>query len=136
MKAIGLVRLTKDPEVRYSQGDNSSATARFSVAARRRFPVNGVDVDFLNCVAFGKTAEVVEKFLKKGSLIEIIGHIQTGNYTNKDGQKIYTTDIVVDEFEFAGSKDNSDGAKPSSQVTGNEDFMKIDDSLEETLPFM
>ena len=103
MNKVQLVgRLTRDPEIRYSQGENATATARFSVAVNRRFKnaEGNYDADFINCVAFGKSAEFVEKYFKKGMAIGLTGRIQTGSYTNKDGQKVYTTDVVVEETEF------------------------------------
>ena len=107
MNKVQLVgRLTRDPEIRYSQGENATATARFSVAVNRRFKnaEGNYDADFINCVAFGKSAEFVEKYFKKGMAIGLTGRIQTGNYTNKDGQKVYTTDVIVEETEFVESK--------------------------------
>ena len=107
MNKVQLVgRLTRDPEIRYSQGENATATARFSVAVNRRFKnaEGNYDADFINCVAFGKSAEFVEKYFKKGMAIGLTGRIQTGSYTNKDGQKVYTTDVVVEETEFVESK--------------------------------
>ena len=124
-------RLTKDPEIRYSQGENATATARFSVAVSRRFKnaEGNYDADFINCVAFGKTAEFLEKYFKKGMAIGLTGHIQTGSYTNKDGQKVYTTDVIVEETEFVESKnasvnttkDTSTYSAPTSSVVVDED---------------
>ena len=110
MNKVQLVgRLTRDPEIRYSQGENATATARFSVAVNRRFKnaEGNYDADFINCVAFGKTAEFLEKYFKKGMAIGLTGHIQTGSYTNMDGQKVYTTDVIVEETEFVESKNAS-----------------------------
>lgn len=143
MNKVELVgRLTRDPEVRYTQGENASAIARFSVAVNRRFKNNegNYDADFINCVAFGKSAEFIEKYFKKGMAIGISGRIQTGNYTNKDGVKIYTTDVVVEEAEFVESK-NSGGASASSNASVNNNasssdgFMNIPDGIDEELPF-
>ena len=135
-------RLTKDPEIRYSQGENATATARFSVAVNRRFKnaEGNYDADFINCVAFGKSAEFVEKYFKKGMAIGLTGRIQTGSYTNKDGQKVYTTDVVVEETEFVESKgassaDNSNNSRPAPNVANNNDFMSIPDGVDEELPF-
>lgn len=124
-------RLTKDPEIRYSQGENATATARFSVAVSRRFKnaEGNYDADFINCVAFGKTAEFLEKYFKKGMAIGLTGHIQTGSYTNKDGQKVYTTDVIVEETEFVESKNASGNttkdtdtySTPTSSVVVDED---------------
>ena len=135
-------RLTRDPEIRYSQGENATATARFSVAVNRRFKNSegNYDADFINCVAFGKSAEFVEKYFKKGMAIGLTGRIQTGSYTNKDGQKVYTTDVVVEETEFVESKgassaDNSNNSRPAPSTANNNDFMNIPDGVDEELPF-
>ena len=143
MNKVQLVgRLTRDPEIRYSQGENATATARFSVAVNRRFKNSegNYDADFINCVAFGKSAEFVEKYFKKGMAIGLTGRIQTGSYTNKDGQKVYTTDVVVEETEFVESKgassaDNSNNSRPASSAANNNDFMSIPDGVDEELPF-
>ena len=143
MNKVQLVgRLTRDPEIRYSQGENATATARFSVAVNRRFKNSegNYDADFINCVAFGKSAEFVEKYFKKGMAIGLTGRIQTGSYTNKDGQKVYTTDVVVEETEFVESKgtssaDNSNTSRPAPSAVNNNDFMSIPDGVDEELPF-
>ena len=143
MNKVQLVgRLTRDPEIRYSQGENATATARFSVAVNRRFKNSegNYDADFINCVAFGKSAEFVEKYFKKGMAIGLTGRMQTGNYTNKDGQKVYTTDVVVEETEFVESKgassaDNSNNSRPAPSTANNNDFMSIPDGIDEELPF-
>ena len=143
MNKVQLVgRLTRDPEIRYSQGENATATARFSVAVNRRFKNSegNYDADFINCVAFGKSAEFVEKYFKKGMAIGLTGRIQTGSYTNKDGQKVYTTDVVVEETEFVESKgassaDNSNNSRPAPNTANNNDFMSIPDGVDEELPF-
>ena len=143
MNKVQLVgRLTRDPEIRYSQGENATATARFSVAVNRRFKNSegNYDADFINCVAFGKSAEFVEKYFKKGMAIGLTGRIQTGSYTNKDGQKVYTTDVVVEETEFVESKgasstDNSSTSRSTPNVANNNDFMSIPDGVDEELPF-
>ena len=143
MNKVQLVgRLTRDPEIRYSQGENATATARFSVAVNRRFKnaEGNYDADFINCVAFGKSAEFVEKYFKKGMAIGLTGRIQTGSYTNKDGQKVYTTDVVVEETEFVESKgassaDNSNNSRPTPIAANNNDFMSIPDGVDEELPF-
>lgn len=140
MNNVQLVgRLTRDPEVRYS--DNGSTVARFSVAVDRRFRKEGQqDADFISCVAFGKTAEFIEKWFRKGERIGLTGHIQTGSYTNQDNQKIYTTDVVADNVEFVESKGSSEGGQsasrpePSSAI--GDGFMNIPDDVEdEGLPF-
>lgn len=105
-KVILIGRLTKDPEIRYSQGETPMAIARYTLAVDRRFNRTGDDqtADFISCVAFGRLGEFAEKYLHKGTKIAVTGHIQTGNYTNKDGVKIYTTDVVVEDHEFVESK--------------------------------
>ena len=141
-KVILMGRLTRDPEVRYSAGDNAMAVARFSLAVDRRRRANGGDeqtADFINCVSFGKQAEFAEKYLRKGTKLLVTGRIQTGSYTNKDGVKVYTTDVVVEEQEFAESKGNSDNggfaqAAPAPQSAGD-GFMNVPDGIDEELPF-
>lgn len=133
MNKVELVgRLTRDPEVRYSTGENATCIARFSLAVNRRFKREGeADADFISCVAFGKSAEFLEKYFSKGMAIGISGRIQTGSYTNKDGNKVYTTDVVVEEVEFVEKK--GDGAQKASN---NEGYMSVPDgSLDEELPF-
>ena len=142
-KVILMGRLTRDPEVRYSQGDSALAIARFTLAVDRRFKKEGeASADFISCVAFGKQAEFIERFLHQGTKIVAEGRIQTGSYTNKDGQKVYTTDIVVENCEFAESK-NSAGAdngyassRPEPVSAVGDGFMNIPDGVEdEGLPF-
>ena len=124
-KVIIIGRFTRDPEIKYSTGENATATARFSLAVNRRFKnkEGNYDADFINCVAFGKTAEFIEKYFTKGMAIGITGRIQTGSYTNKEGQKVYTTDVVVEETEFVESKNKgtSDNV-PNSNANSNSDF--------------
>ena len=105
-KVILMGRLTRDAEIRYSQGETTTAIARFSLAVDRRFNRNNDEqsADFINCVAFGRIAEFLERFGKKGTKFVLEGRIQTGSYTNKDGQKVYTTDVVAENIEFAESK--------------------------------
>ena len=141
-KVILMGRLTRDPEVRYSQGDNSMAIARYSLAVDRRYKRDGDEqtADFINCVAFGKSGEFAEKYLHKGTKIVVVGRIQTGSFTNKDGQKVYTTDVVVEEHEFAESKNNGSGSGNSnvpsnSNTTSGDGFMNIPDGIDEELPF-
>lgn len=139
-KVILMGRLTRDPEVRYTQGDNASAVARFSLAVDRRFKKDGEQTaDFINCVAFGKTGEFIEKYGRKGTKFVVEGRIQTGSYTNKDGQKVYTTDVVVEQVEFAESKDSADGNTTNNTANSNAptdtSFMDIPDSIDEELPF-
>lgn len=136
-KVILMGRLTRDPEVRYSQGEQATAIARYTLAVDRRFKRDGDQTaDFIGCVAFGKLGEFAEKYLRKGTKVVVTGRIQTGSYTNKDGQKVYTTDVVVEECEFAESK-NSSGSdhapEPSSAV--GDGFMNIPDGIDEELPF-
>ncbi len=144
-KVILMGRLTREPEVRYSQGDNATAVARYTLAVDRRFNRNNDEqtADFINCVAFGKSGEFAEKYLHKGTKIAITGRIQTGSYTNKDGVKVYTTDVVVEDHEFAesknsaGSADNSGFApagRPAPAAAGD-GFMNIPDGIDEELPF-
>lgn len=140
-KVILMGRLTRDPEVRYSTGENATAIARYSLAVDRRFKRDGEPTaDFINCVVFGKGAEFAEKYLQKGTKIAVVGRIQTGSYTNKDGVKVYTTDVVVEEQEFAESKTASENNSKEStprQNHGSEDgFMNIPDGIDnEELPF-
>jgi single-strand DNA-binding protein len=137
-KVILMGRLTRDPEVRYSGGDNATAVARYSLAVDRRFKRdNEPSADFINCVGFGKTAEFAEKYFRKGMRICVVGRIQTGSYTNRDGQKVYTTDVVVEEQEFAESKGASEnnGADRPQPTTDSNGFMNIPDGIDEELPF-
>lgn len=138
-KVILIGRLTKDPEVRYSQGENKTAVARYSLAVDRKFKQDGQPTaDFINCIAFGKSGEFAEKYLRKGTKIAVTGRIQTGSYTNKDGNKAYTTDVVVEEHEFVESKCANSNANTNvgGLPTGNEDFMNIPSDLDsEELPF-
>ena len=109
-KVILMGRLTRDPEVRYSQGENALAIARYTLAVDRRFNRNNSDeqtADFINCVAFGRAGEFAEKYFRKGTKVAVTGRIQTGSYTNKDGVRVYTTEVVVEEQEFAESKNSS-----------------------------
>lgn len=141
MNKVELVgRLTKDPEVRYSTGEKATAIARFTVAANRKFKnaEGNYEADFINCQTFGKTAEFLEKFFKKGMMIGLTGRIQTGSYTNKDGVKVYTTDVVVDEAEFVESKGGNDNSSQTTTHTPNskDSFMNIPDGLDsDSLPF-
>lgn len=141
-KVILMGRLTRDPEVRYSQGENAMAIARYTLAVDRRFKRDGeATADFIGCVAFGKQGEFAEKYLRQGTKIAITGRIQTGSYTNKDGQKVYTTDVVVEEQEFAESKAAaSEGgfqqvSRPVPSEAVGDGFMNIPDGIDEELPF-
>lgn len=152
-KVILMGRLTRDPEVRYSQGENATAVARFSIAVDRRFKRQGEpDADFFNCTAFGKQAEFVERYLRKGIKIVVSGRVQNDNYTNKDGQMVYSVRVMVEEIEFAESKNaggndgggynggysnnNNYGGNQASAPSGAGDgFMNIPDGIDEELPF-
>lgn len=142
-KVILMGRLTRDPDIRYSQSGDNMAIARYTLAVDRRGRKqdNGSDqqtADFIGCVTFGKNAEFAEKYLRQGTKIAITGRIQTGSYTNRDGQKVYTTDVVVDEQEFAESKKETQDNAPSAPTYGTPDgdgFMNIPDGIDEELPF-
>ena len=147
-KVILMGRLTRDPEVRYAQGENSMAIARFSLAVDRRRQNNsdGQTADFINIVAFGRLGEFAEKYLHKGTKVALSGRIQTGSYTNKDGVRVYTTDVVVEDQEFAESKNasgqNEGGfgnsySAPARQTNNSfsDGFMNIPDGIDEELPF-
>ena len=134
-KWCGIGRLTKDPEIRYTTGENATAVARYTLAVDRRFKREGdATADFIPCVAFGKAAEFAEKYFKKGTKISVIGRIRTGSYTNKDGVKVYTTDVAVEEQEFAESKGGSHTNTESAEAV-SDDFMKIPEGSEDELPF-
>ena len=142
-KVILCGRLTADPEVRYTTGENAMAIARYSLAVDRRFARRdaGSDqqtADFIGCVAFGKSAEFAEKYLHKGTKMLIVGRIQTGSYTNRDGQKVYTTDVVIEEQEFAESKNASGGGANTgtTQRTYNDiPNMNVPEGTDDELPF-
>ena len=162
-KVILMGRLTRDPEVRYSQGgENSLAIARYTLAVDRRFKRNGDDqtADFIGCVAFGRNAEFAEKYFRQGLKVVVTGRIQTGSYTNKDGQKVYTTDVVVEEQDFAESKAAASSytggyqqqggyanapepqaapaptSRPAPSEAVSDGFMTIPEGIEEELPFI
>ena len=144
-KVILMGRLTRDAEIRYSQGESSTAIARFSLAVDRRFRRDNDEqtADFINCVAFNKTAEFLERCGRKGTKFVLEGRIQTGSYTNKDGQRVYTTDVVVENIEFAESKNSNGGdgysgagaSAPSPSGAAGDGFMNIPDGIDEELPF-
>ena len=148
-KVVLMGRLTRNPEVRYSQGQNGeqNAIARYTLAVDRRFKREGDEqnADFISCVAFGKQGEFAEKYLKQGTKVAISGRLQTGSYTNKEGQKVYTTDVVVEEQEFAESKNASGGNSggnaapagnpPAQESAPNDGFMNIPAGIENDLPF-
>lgn len=144
-KVILMGRLTRDPEVRYSQGENSMAIARYTIAVDRRVRRDGDQqtADFINCVAFGRSGEFAEKYFHKGIKIAVTGRIQTGSYTNKDGQRVYTTDVIVEEQEFAESKSASANNAGAAAANGNaagsaigDGFMNLPDGIDEELPFV
>ena len=135
-KIILCGRLTKDPEVRYSQGATPTAVARLSLAVNRKWKREGEpDADFFNCTAFKGQAEFIEKYLKKGSKVLISGRVQNDNYTNKDGQKVYSVNIMIEEIEFAESKNQSGNNISEPSQKSSDGFMTIPDGAEEELPF-
>ena len=150
-KVVLMGRLTRDPEVRYSQGENALAIARYTLAVDRRFKRDGEQTaDFINCVVFGKSAEFTERYFRQGMRVVVCGRIQTGSYTNRDGVKVYTTEVVVEEQEFAESKAASDNyaashpqtsspapapSMPAPGAASADGFMNIPDGIDEELPF-
>ncbi len=148
-KVILMGRLTKDPDVRYSQGETASCVARYTLAVDRRFArrdsQDAQTADFIQIVAFGKSGEFAEKYFRKGTKVIVTGRIQTGSYTNKDGVKVYTTDVVAEDQEFAESKNSSagnggnfGGSAPSNEPApsaAGDGFMNIPDGIDEELPF-
>jgi single-strand DNA-binding protein len=150
-KVILMGRLTRDPEVRYSQGESATAVARFTLAVDRRFRRDDASTDFIGCVAFGRNAEFIEKYFRQGTKALITGRIQTGSYTNQDGQRVYTTDVVVEDQEFAESKASGENNnyssnyqqgggfapadRPAPSAAAGDGFMNIPDGIDEELPF-
>ena len=148
-KVILMGRLTRDPDVRYSAGENALAIARYTLAVDRRFKRDGeATADFISCVAFGRAAEFAERYFHQGIRIVVCGRIQTGSYTNREGQKVYTTEVVVEEQEFAESKSASDqyaashpsapapsAAAPTPSAVSADGFMNIPEGIDEELPF-
>ena len=144
-KVILMGRLTRDPEVRYSAGENALAIARYTLAVDRRFRRDGeATADFISCVSFGRTAEFAEKYFHQGMRVSISGRIQTGSYTNKDGVKVYTTEVIVEEQEFAESRAESEANRgmyqqsapsPAPSAPAGDGFMNIPDGIDEELPF-
>ena len=144
-KVILMGRLTRDPEVRYSQGESANAVARYTLAVDRRFKRDGdATADFINCVSFGRAAEFAEKYLRQGVKIAVTGRIQTGSYTNKDGMKVYTTEVIVEGQEFAESRAESEANRgmyqqsapsPAPSAPAGDGFMNIPDGIDEELPF-
>lgn len=142
MNSVQLIgRLTRDPEVRYSNGETAIAVARFTVAVDRRLKRDGENnADFINCIAFGKTGEVVEKYFRKGQKIALNGRIQTGNYVNNEGQKVYTTDVIAENIEFVESKNSTSGydssSRPDPSQASVDGFMNIPNNVDDQgLPF-
>lgn len=138
-KVVLMGRLTRDPEVRYSQGDNALAVARYTLAVERRFKRDNEPVaDFIPCIVFGKPAEFAEKYFHQGMKVTICGRIQTGSYINKEGVKVYTTEVIVEEQEFAESKKSTEQNTSSpnqSQSAAGDGFINIPDGIDEELPF-
>ncbi len=137
-KVILMGRLTRDPEVRYSQGEQAMAVARYTLAVDRRGKNQENSADFIQCVAFGKAGEFAERYLHKGTKIVLTGRIQTGSYTNKEGQRVYTTDVIAEDQEFAESKNTEGGGTYSNQPAlapqqNDGGFMSVDEDSE--LPF-
>ena len=150
-KVILMGRLTRDPEVRYSQGENSTAIARYTLAVDRRFRRSNdgeQSADFIGCVAFGRSAEFAEKYFRQGLKVIVTGRIQTGSYTNKDGNRVYTTDVVVERHEFAESKRSGEGSssgggysggstgggRPAPSNAGPDGFGQMPGGIDEELP--
>lgn len=140
-KVILMGRLTRDPEIRYTSGENQRAVARYTLAVERRRG-KGADreADFINCVGFDRTADFAEKYLRQGTKIVVVGRLQTGSYTNKDGRKVYTTDVVIEEQEFAESKSaekgsGKTGSKENCDSGSGGGFMNIPDGMVDDLPF-
>ena len=141
-KVILIGRLTREPEIKYSSGENPMEIARYTLAVDRKYNREEQSADFINCVSFGKAAEFAEKYLHKGTKIAITGQLQTGSYTNKDGVKVYTTDVVVEDQEFAESKNSSScdggyvgGGSRTEPAASDGGFMNIPDGIDEELPF-
>ena len=143
-KAMIVGRLTRDPNVRYSAGENQSCVARFTLAVDRRRKQEGQQsADFISCIAFGKTGEFVEKYARKGMKFDVVGRIQTGSYQDKDGRTVYTTDVVVEEIEFGESRSSAgsapaqagDSAPAQSAPAADDGFMNVPDEIDEELPF-
>ena len=145
-KVVLMGRLTRDPEVRYSAGENALAIARYTLAVDRRFRRDGeATADFISCVSFGRTAEFAEKYFRQGLKVVVTGRIQTGSYTNKDGVKVYTTEVIVEEQEFAESRAEAEANRasfqrqsapsPAPSADAGDGFMNIPDGIDEELPF-
>lgn len=135
-KVILLGRLTRDPEIRYTAGSEQKAIAKFTLAVDRRYKREGEQTaDFINCTAFGKVADFINKYFRKGSKALVEGHWQTGSYTDKSGGKVYTNDCIIESIEFGeGKKDGSQGQAPEPQAD-SDGFMHVPDGIQEDLPF-
>lgn len=138
-KVVLMGRLTRDPEVRYASGQDNLCIARYTLAVDRKFRQNNESAaDFIPCVAFGKSGEFAEKYFRQGMRVTVSGRIQTGNYTNAEGRKVYTTEVIIEEQEFAESKSSSAPA-PQEQTpppqTSSDGFMDVPECLKEELPF-
>ena len=138
-KVVLVGRLTRDPEVRYSSGEKQTAVARYTIAVERRFKRdNEPTADFIRCVAIGRMGEFAEKYFRQGIRISVSGRIQTGSYNNKDGEKVYTTEVFIEEQEFAESKSESANAHTSvhqEETSSGDGFMDIPEGIDEGLPF-
>ena len=133
-KVVLVGRLTRDPEIRYANNEKNTCIARFSLAINRKFKTNGqYEADFPNCVAMGRAAEFLEKYFRKGDMIALDGRIQTGSYTNKDGNKVYTTDVIAENVEFAQGK--SDGDCSNNNKQPSDEFVNVADGIDSELPF-
>lgn len=129
-------RLTRDPEVRYTAGDAAKSIARFSLAVDRKYKTdNGPTADYFNCIAFGKIADFAEKYLRQGTKVLITGRISNDNYTDRNGNKVYSVQVIVEELEFAESKKNSSSTETEENQTDSDGFLNIPDGIEEELPF-
>lgn len=134
-KAIIIGRMTRRADIRYTQGENQTCIARFTLAVNRKFAKEGEkSADFISCIAFGRVAEFLERYGDKGIKFVVEGRIQTGSYTNKDDRTVYTTDVVVEQVEFAESK-SSNAADQNRNIPPEEGFMEIPEGIEEELPF-
>lgn len=138
-RCIFIGRATRDPDIRYTNGNNNMCIAKVSIAVDRKVKKEGEPTaDFLNFIAFGKIGEFFEKYVKKGTKLAIESHVQTGNYTNKDGVKVYTTDFIVDSVEFCESKTSNSGNQTQTQEqpkTNDYDWMNVPNNIQEELPF-
>lgn len=133
-KVILTGRLTRDPELNYTTGEKATAVCSFTVAVDRRYKSNDQTADFIRCKAFGKLGETIGKYFSKGRKIDLCGRIETGSYTNRDGQKVYTTDVIVEDFEFGESK-NASGGGNANPTQSCPKFTDIPDGVDEELPF-